>query len=239
MMSEPQIWLAQLTLWDAMALGYLALVFWAIGWSVTHHPRGWLSTGEMVSAYRLLWMRRAARRDVRVTDITLLGLLRTGASFLASMTMFAIGGAVALLGQIDLLESLAQDVVGGFGAPRATQQVKLLCLIGILVYAFLKFVWSIRVFGYCAVVMGAMPGDQAHDTDEEIEREASRAAELNRLAARNFNDGLRAIYCGLAMLAWFLGPLAFACATTLTGIMLFRREFASDTRAALRFGAFR
>lgn len=239
MMNDPQFWLAQLTPWDALALTYLGLVFWGIGWSVTHHPRGWMSTGEMVSAYRLLWMRRAARREVRITDVTLLGLLRTGTSFLASMTMFAIGGAVALLGQIDLLESLAKDVVGGFDSPRIAQQAKLLCLIALLVYAFLKFIWSIRVFGYCAVVMGAMPGDQAADTDEEIEREANRAAELNRLAARNFNEGLRAIYCSLAMLAWFLGPLAFAIATTLTAFMLFRREFASETRAALRFGAFR
>ncbi|MEM7546287.1 MAG: DUF599 family protein [Pseudomonadota bacterium] len=235
----PQFWLGQLTLWDALALGYTALAFWGIGWSVKHHPRGWLSTAEMVSAYRRLWMRRAARRDVRVTDITLLGLLRNGTSFLASMTMFAIGGAVALLGQIDLLESLAIDVAGGFDAPRSTQQVKLLCLIALLAYAFLKFIWSVRIFGYCAVVMGAMPGDQAADTDEEIEREANRAAELNRIAARNFNEGLRAIYFSLALLTWFLGPLALSIATTVTAYVLFRREFASGTRAALRFGAFR
>lgn len=231
--------LGYLTLWDAAALAYLAMAFWAIGWLITHHPNGWRSTGEMVSAYRQLWMLRAARREVRVTDITLLATLRNGTSFLASMTMLAIGGAVALLGQIELLESVARNVAGGFNTPTSAQQAKLLCLIAVLAYAFLKFIWSLRVFGYCAVVMGAMPGDHPADTDEDIEREASRAAELNKIASRNFNEGLRAIYCALAMLAWFLGPFAFIAATTLTAAMLIRREFGSATRDALRFRSFR
>ncbi|MEM7525570.1 MAG: DUF599 family protein [Pseudomonadota bacterium] len=238
-MTAPLPWLGQLTLWDGLAFLYLCSAFWAIGWSVRHHPNGWRSTGEMASAYRLLWMRRAARRDPRITDVTLMSVLRTGSSFMASMTMLALGGAVALLGQFDLLESLASEVGDGFDAPRSAQQVKLLCLIALLVYSFLKFIWSVRVFGYCALVMGAMPGDWDSDTDEEIEREANRAAELNRIAARNFNEGLRGVYFSLGMLAWFLGPLAFVTSTTLTSAMLLRREFASETRAALRFGAFK
>jgi len=230
MMNDPQIWLGQLTLWDALALGYLALVLWATGLSVTRHPRGWLSTGEMVSAYRLLWMRRAARREVRVTDITLLALLRTGATFLASMTMFAIGGAVALLGQIDLLESLAQNVVGGFNAPRATQQVKLLCLIALLVYALLKFIWSVRVFGYCAVLMSAVPNDP---TDPQARPRTAQAAELNIRAAMNFNRGLRAMYFALGALAWLLGAVPLVVATTVVIWVVWSREFASIPRDIL------
>lgn len=223
---------------DLAALGWLVATYWLIGWLVTHHPRGWRSTGEMVTAYRGLWMLRAARRQPRVTDITLLAMLRNGTSFLASMTMFAIGGAVALLGQIDLLESVAQDIAGGFDAPRSAQQAKLLTLIALLSFAFLKFIWAVRVFGYCGVVMGAMPGDLGDDDPADIAREAARAAELNRIAARNFNEGLRAIYFALALLTWFLGPIAFLIATTLVAGMLIRREFGSETRKALRFGNF-
>lgn len=239
MMTAPLPWLSQLTLWDVAAFLYLVLAFWGVGWSITHHPNAWRSAGEMASAYRRLWMLRAARREVRVTDTTLLAVLREGSTFMASMTILALGGAVALLGQFDLLESVAMEIGGGFSAPRSAQQAKLLCLIAVLVYAFLKFVWSVRVFGYCAIVMGAMPGDHPDDEEEDIDREAARAAELNRIAARNFTEGLRAIYWALAMLSWFISPLAFAIAVTLTGAMLLRREFASETRAALRFGAFR
>lgn len=237
-------WLGFLDGWDAAALAWLILSHWFVGWLVRHHPMGWRSTGEMVAEYRRVWMRRAARREIRIQDVALLTALRQGASFLASMTMFALGGAVALLGQSDLLVTLMQEVTGGPAAPHAAQQVKLLCLIAMLAYAFLKLVWSIRVFGYCAVVMGALPGpidenSDPGDTEEDLLREADRAAELNRIAARNFNKGLGAIYYALAMLAWFLGPLAFFLATTLTTAMLIRREFRSETRKALRFGAFR
>ena len=227
-----------LTALDLGALACLLFAYWLIGWMVTHHPRGWRSAGEMVTAYRGLWMLRAARRQPRVTDVTLLAMLRNGTSFLASMTMFAIGGAVALLGQIDLLESLAQDIAGGFDAPRSAQQAKLLALIALLVFAFMKFIWAVRVFGYCGVVMGAMPGDMDGDDPADVEREAARAAELNRIAARNFNEGLRAIYFSLALLSWFLGPFALLVATALVTAMLIRREFASETRKALRFRNF-
>ncbi len=232
-------WLAAFSPLDWAALALALFLHWGTGWVVTHHPRGWRSTGEMVSAYRLQWMRRTARREVRIGDVALLGHLRSGASFLASMTMFAIGGAVALLGQIDLLESVAMGVVGDLESSRPAQLAKTLCLIAFLVYAFLKFVWSLRIFGYCLVIMGAMPGDRPGDSEEEIENEAARGAALNRIAARNFNEGLRAIYFALATLAWFLGPLPYIVALLLTAAMLFRREFGSETRAALRFRSFR
>lgn len=227
---------------DIAALIWFLFCFWITGWMVHHHPKSWRSTGEMMSAYRLIWMRRAARRQPRVTDITLLGSLRNGTSFLASMTTFAIGGAVALLGQVELLESLAHDVGAGIAAPRAAQQTKTLVLIAVLAFAFLKFIWSVRIFGYCAIVMGAMPGDHEDDEQcppEEIEREAARAAALNRIAGRNFNAGMRAIYFALAMLAWYLGAAAFAIATLITALVHFRREFMSETRETLRFSTFR
>ena len=83
-----------------------------------------------------------------------------------------------------------------------------------------------------------MPGDEEGDKQEDVEREAARAAELNRIAARNFNEGLRAIYFALALLAWFIGPLGLVVAATLITLMLLRREFRSETRAALRFRNF-
>lgn len=232
-------WLLAFTPFDWAALAFLLFAHWLAGWIVTHHPRGWRSAGEMVAEYRLQWMRRAARREARIADVTILVSLRNGASFMASMTTFAIGGAVALIGQIDLLDRVAMGVAGAVEGGRPAQTAKTLILVAILVYAFLKFIWSVRVFGYCLVVMGAMPGDRPDDSEEEIEREAARAAALNRAAAKNFNAGLRAIYFALATLAWYLGPAPFAAATLLTAAMLFRREFASETRAALRFRAFR
>ena len=36
-------------------------------------------------------------------------------------------------------------------------------------------------------------------------------------------------------MAWFLGPVPFIIAVSLTSAMMIRREFASNTREALRF----
>lgn len=223
---------------DLAAAVYLIVTYAAITWIVRRGWRGRRSTGDMVSEYRRLWMRRAALRNMLVADVALLTSLKSGAAFLASGVMFAIGGAIAMLGQIERMEDVASHVMGGLSGGRGAQEAKILILIAILAYAFLRLIWSIRVFGYCAVVMGAIP-DPETATPEEVEREALRAAEINRLAARSFNDGLRALYFALATLAWLLGPLAFAAAITLTSLMLLRREFASDTRDALRFGSFR
>ena len=100
----------------------------------------------------------------------------------------------------------------------------------LLVNAFLKFVWSHRLFGYCAVMMGAMP-----EGAEEAERKAAveRAARLQMSAGRSFNRGLRALYFAIAALAWFLGPLPLIVASLLTAAMLYRREFLSESRRTL------
>src|SRR3954453_21470174 len=47
-------------------------------------------------------------------------------------------------------------------------------------------------------------------------------------ATLNFNAGLRCYYFAFAALAWFLHPLLVPVTTTLTLIMLIRRQFYSD-----------
>ena len=217
------------------AVVYLVASMAALTWITSHGLFGRRPTGEMVAEYRIVWMRRAARRVPRVTDATLLGGLRANTAFFASSSLIAIGGVIAVFSNVERLNAITSDLFGAEGVVES-QEVKLLTIVLILVYGFLKFVWSQRVFGYCAVVLGAMPGDHEDDADEAlIEREATRAARLNSLAARSFNKGLRSIYYALATMAWFLGPIPFVLAVTLTSAMMIRREFASNTRDALRF----
>lgn len=103
-------------------------------------------------------------------------------------------------------------------------------VVAVLVVAFLKFVWSHRLFGYCAVVLAAVPNDPSHP---DAARYAEKSAKLNTYAARSFNRGLRAMYFALAALAWLLGAWAMIAATLMTLAVLYRREFNSQSRAAL------
>ncbi len=190
------------------------------------------SVSRLMDGYRRAWLEEMARREVRIMDAQLLTTLRSGAAFFASTCLIAIGGVAALIGQAEQVVAVARDL-GAEGATRApVWEAKLLVILLLLVNAFLKFVWSHRLFGYLAVLMGAMPAAESAGLGPAIER----ADQTHRAAARSFNRGLRAIYFAVATLAWFLGPLAWIAATLLTTAMLVRREFLSRSRRALMGG---
>jgi uncharacterized membrane protein len=174
-------------------------------------------------------MRQMIAREVRIFDAQTIGTLRQGTSFFASTCVIAIGGTLALIGNADRVAGLAADLTDA-SAPEIVWKLKLLVIVFFLTNAFLKFVWSNRLFGYCSVIMGAAPNNPA---DPKAASFARKAAELNIAAARGFNRGLRAIYFGLAAVAWLAGPVALAVAALVTATVIWRREFASQSRLAL------
>ena len=215
---------------DLIAVGIL-LAAWAImGIVIERENPKRPSTHILMRTYRLQWMEQMVTREPRVFDMIALTSLRQGGSFFASACMISIGGGIALLGQAERVAGLATDISTEFAAPLIVWEAKIFLIVLILAYALLKFIWSIRLFGYCAVVMGATPNDP---DDPQSQTTARRAGELNIYAARSFNRGLRAIYFALAALAWLLGPLALMVATLSTVWMLYRREYNSLSRSAL------
>ncbi|HSF94496.1 MAG TPA: DUF599 domain-containing protein [Thermohalobaculum sp.] len=223
--------------WDLAALAVFFGCLIGMTRLVEHSPENRPSTSQMMAFYRRRWMNEVPNRSNRVVDTQLLVALRNGSAFFASGTMIAIGGIAALLGQTERLVDVAEDFTGDFaltpGASQIEWEAKLLFLLALMVAAFLKFVWSHRLFGYCAILMGATPENGGA---EETAAAVERAAQLNISAGRAFNRGLRVVYFGLAGLAWFLGPLALALGSLLTAAVIYRREFRSDSRKALLAG---
>lgn len=219
-----------LTAADAAALVVLLAAWIGMGRLIERPRPGRPSTQMIVERYRMQWMETMLTRDPRIMDAQLLGNLRNGAAFFASGCMIAIGGVAALLGQPERVIGLARDLTGGLDVSRTAWEAKLLALLLMLVVAFMQLVWSHRLFGYCAVLMGAL-GEDA-DAPENLSI-ARKAGHVNITAARSFNRGLRALYFALAMLAWLLGPWALIAATLATAATLYRREFRSESRRAL------
>lgn len=192
------------------------------------------STSRLMANYRRRWMEEMPSRSNRMVDAALLVTLRNGTAYFASGAIIAIGGIAALLGQTERLLDVATDFAGEFssdiGTNQAAWEAKLIFIAFLMVNAFLKFVWSHRLFGYCAILMGATPesGDPG-----KIAAMVERSAQVQISAGRSFNRGLRMTYFSLAALAWFLGPVPLAIATLVTTLMLYRREFWSDSRRAL------
>ncbi len=214
---------------DLLALAFLGVNWLAIGWAVEHPPASRLSVSILMTGYRREWMRQFITREPRIFDAAIVDNLRQSTAFFASACMIAIGGALALIGNTERLLGVAEDLTLG-SVPNFIWVVKILLVMGFLTLAFLNFVWAHRLFGYCAIVMAAVPNEVSDPLTSE---RADQAASLNIYAARSFNRGLRNVYFSLGALAWLLGPVALMIATVTTVSVLFRREFASNSRRIL------
>lgn len=185
-----------------------------------------------MSQRRRDWMEVFVLREPRIFDSQILGSLREGTSFFASTCIFAIGGVLALAKNTEPLVGVTQEVLTGM-APELLIQLKLAFVALFLTNAFLKFVWSNRVFGYCAVLMAAVPNDP---NDPRCKPLSGQAAELNIRAAMNFNRGLRSMYFALGALGWLLGPIPLLVTTSVVIWVVWSREFASIPRDILLNG---
>jgi uncharacterized membrane protein len=217
------------TLSDFLALALLAASWLILGQRIESSDAKTQSVTVLMAAYRREWMRQFVTRAPRVYDATVLGSLRQSTSFLASATMIALGGLLALIGNSDRLIGVAEDLTQGSHDARAVE-AKLLLVGLFLTHAFLKFLWSNRLFGYASVVMSAVPNDP---DDPLCLPRASQAAEINIRAAFNFNRGLRSTYFALASLVWLIGPWALIGAVAVVSYMIWWREFASASRNIL------
>lgn len=221
------LWLG-LTWADVAAVGLIFAIWVGISWRIEHPAKAHLSVSVLMAEYRREWMRQMVHRTPRMFDSQILAMLRQGTSFFASASMIAIGGGLALIGNAAPLVQIVSDL--RLPAPAVVWELKVLLILFFLSNAFLKFVWSHRLFGYCAILMAAVPDDP---TDPRTAPRAAKAAEINITAAKSFNRGLRAVYFALAACGWLVGPLGLIGGSLLTAIVLWRREFASQSRAVL------
>ncbi|MEM9785644.1 MAG: DUF599 domain-containing protein [Pseudomonadota bacterium] len=214
---------------DFVAVGTIVACWFIIGWMIEHPGAKRPSVTMLMSHRRRDWMKVFVTRDPRIFDSQILGGLRQGTAFFASTCLLAIGGVLALVGNTAPLQGVAAEVTE-MPVPVLIWQLKLGLVALFLTNAFLKFVWANRVFGYCAVMMAAVPNDP---DDPMAYPRAAQAAELNIRAAINFNRGLRGMYFALGALAWLLGAVALIVATVAVVWIVWSREFASLPRQIL------
>lgn len=221
--------LSLFTTLDLIAVVLIYATWLFAGWRIENPGSKRPSVSILMAEYRREWMRQMVGRHPRIFDSQTLGTLRDSTSFFASATMIAIGGILAAIANGERLMGLANQITLE-SDPAIVWEIKMLVILTFLINAFLKFVWSNRLFGYCGVLMAAVPNDA---NDPNAHPRAAKAATINITAARSFNRGLRSIYFGMGATAWLLGAEALIGATALTFAVLWRREFTSQSRAAL------
>lgn len=182
---------------------------------------------------RLDWMNELLERDIRVSDNTGIANLERSVSFFASTTMLILAGLLTILGSTDKAISLLEDLPFVIPATRAEWELKFLLLIVVFVYAFFKFTWSLRQYGFVTVMIGGAPVCNKTERPKEHKALADRLAKMGSMAAHNFNMGLRTYYFSISILAWFINPALFMIASTCIVFILYQREFKSSTLKTL------
>lgn len=221
------IHMVPLTWLDAAALLLLVATWagyqWYADYSVTHQPR----LSREMEHYTREWLVRMVERDNRMVDVNVLRNLTRSSQFFASTTMLILGALVALMGYAEKAASVVAELPFTQQASERAWEFKILLLLLIFVYAFFKFTWSMRQFGFSGILVGATrkPTPQP----EQYAAHTSRIAAIVSFANRNFNQGLRGYYFGVAALSWFLHPALMMAVTLGVLYVLYQREFRSNT----------
>ena len=223
-MSMPFSWLDML----AVCIFWGSWIFY--GYAVEHWRGADRSLNLRMNRYRMIWMERSLAREQRVVDSSIMATLQSGASFFASTTLIAMGGALAFLRSTDDVLRMVSDLPLSQAPTRLAWEIKIIGLAAIFGYAFFKFAWSYRLFNYSAILLGAMP---PADSGPAGLRHAHRVGAMNIAAGNHFNRGQRSIFFALAYLGWFMGPLALLGTTGLVLWSMWVRQFRSDARTSI------
>jgi uncharacterized membrane protein len=215
-------------------LNLLALFCFLAAWLgytiyADRHARG-RSLMHAAGQHRRAWMAAMLARDNRIVDSTVVQTLSRSVLFFAQTSIFIIAGLLAAFGAAERIASLLAEVPIASPGSLRELHLKLALLIAVFIYAFFKFTWSMRLFNYLAVLIAAAPATAGAPGATQV---IARGARLGELAVDHFNRGIRGYYFGLAVLPWFADPVLFMLATLWVVAVLWRREFRSNTLAAM------
>ncbi len=223
-------------------LDWAATVWFALCWVGYHYFSRYRSqrTPRLQNALHDAikdWIQVLHKRDLRIVDTTVIANLERSATFLASSSLLIIAGLLTAAGASDKAIRFIAELPYGVEVTRQAWEMKVLMLILIYVYAFFTFTWCMRQWGIVSILVGSAPlaDDDTASTQQRVEH-GETISEVVWLTINSFNLGLRAYYFSLALLSWFVHPIAFIFAATWVVGVLHRREFRSRTLKALVSG---
>jgi len=214
-----------------------AIVFFAGAWAayaivIERTPHGRNGLNARMNKFREVWVRQMLDRDARMTDMQIMAALQNGTAFFASTTLLSIGGALTLLRSSDEVLTVVSLLPFSVPTTRGLWEIKTIGLVLVFVYAFFKFAWSYRLFNYVSILFGAMPPHSEKGLPE-TEAHVMRTTKLFQSAAKHFNRGQRAFFFALGYLGWFVGPVVLIVTTLAIVIVMWRRQFDSDSYRAM------
>ena len=216
---------------ELVAFAWFVLAWAGYSYVIERTARGRIGLNALMNLYRDEWMLRLIGRENRIVDAQVIAALQNGTAFFASTSLIAVGGALSLLRAPEAVLPVIAAVPFGAPSSRELWELKMVGLAVIFVYAFFKFAWAYRLYNYFAIMLGAAPPAAQRD-GAEAQAFATRAASICADAGRHFNRGQRAFFFALGYLGWFLGALPLVITTAGVVIVMWRRQFTSESRRA-------
>lgn len=214
---------------DLLALAYFLLLWLGYGRYARYRARSgkFTSLSRDLRRHRKAWAERLLQRDMRMTDAALLANQERVVGFVASTTLLLMAAVLTAITSSAQIVEISSHIP--FSDPQSTDQIeaKLALLLLILIYAFFKVTWSLRQYGFAAVVMGSAPNLGEALTQQQREEFVENLSKLMDCAGHDNNNCLRAYYFALSVVCWLAGTLPFLAATTITVFVLYNREFRS------------
>lgn len=197
------------------------LCWFAYNYGVPLLERKRPSLSVIMSMQRRRWVANAVKRDTPL-DAILAGNLMGSVSFLASTSVLLVLAVFTAFGNLTALTDTLTTV--GLKASYTAQdvQIHLFATLSIFVLSFFAFTLALRQFNHFCILLGAIEHSE-HVARDEIDG----IARLNTLAAKNFNNGIRAYYFAVPMVAWFASEWLAVAATLVTVAFMVHREFFS------------
>ncbi len=180
------------------------------------------SLSVIMSMQRRRWVANAVTRDTPV-DAILSANLMGSVSFLASTSSILALAVFTAFGNLTALMGTLNTV--GVQVSYSTQdvQIHLFTLLAIFVLSFFSFTLALRQFNHFCILLGAID-HSGHTTADEV----TAIAQLNTMAAKNFNNGIRAYYFAVPMVFWFVSEWLAVAVSLLTVAFIVHREFFSS-----------
>lgn len=214
---------------DWLALLSFIMVWIAYTWLADFSRWSKNSLPSIMNFHRHRWMREILQREIRVPDTIIMGNFVQSAVFFASTAILIVGGLVTTLGASD--KALEAVTALPFVSPssQGLWELKLVSLIVVFIYAFVKFIWAVRLANYSSILFSAAP----FGTGPINEEYAIELGKMIALFGLHFNQGLRANFFALAMLGWWFSAYFFFVSTCIVLWVLYRREFRSKSLRAV------
>lgn len=222
---------------NAVALFWFLLCFRGYMYYSAHKGRTTACLVSMLHLYRTEWMQRMLSREVRIADTTAIANLERSVAFFASTTILVLAGLMTVMSSAEKAINLVEDLPFVVVATPQEWELKLLLLVVLFIYAFFKFTWSLRQYGFVSVMVGGAPLPAEEPTPAQLRAHAERIARMASMAAHNFNLGLRTYYFSISILGWFINPWVFMMLAFTVVVVLYRREFTSSTLHTLMMSA--